>query len=88
MLNEELIKEYEDYSKKNGFSLNPNKKIVEGIVKLLLEREEKLGERFCPCRRVTGDTEEDKKIICPCIYHKDEIEKDSKCHCGLFVKNN
>ncbi len=62
------LKEYEDYARKSGFSLNPNKKIVEGIVKLLLEREEKLGERFCPCRRVTGDTEEDKKIICPCIY--------------------
>ncbi len=88
MPNEELIKEYGDYAKKAGFSLNPNRKIVEGIVKLLLGREEKLGERFCPCRRVTGDTEEDKKIICPCIYHKDEIEKDGKCHCGLFVKNN
>ncbi len=88
MSNEELIKEYEDYAKKSGFSLNSNRKIVEGIVKLLLEKEEKLGERFCPCRRVTGNTEEDRKIICPCQYHKEEIDKDGKCHCGLFVKNN
>lgn len=83
---EELIQKYEDYAKKNSFSLNPNKKIVEAIAKLLSEREEKLGAKYCPCRRVTGDIAEDKKIICPCIYHKEEIEKDGRCHCGLFVK--
>nr|WP_269850493.1 ferredoxin-thioredoxin reductase catalytic domain-containing protein [Methanosarcina horonobensis] len=27
-----------------------------------------------------------KKIVCPCIYHKDEIEKDGNCHCELFFK--
>jgi ferredoxin-thioredoxin reductase catalytic subunit len=83
---EELIKQYEQYAKDNGFALNPNRKIVEGIVGGLLAREEKFGARYCPCRIVTGDKEEDKKIICPCIYHKDEIEKDGHCHCNLFVK--
>ena len=34
---EKVIRKYEEYAKKNGFSLNPNKKIVEGIVKSLLE---------------------------------------------------
>ena len=84
---EKLIQEYEEYARENGFSLNPNSKAVEGIVKLLLEREEKLGARYCPCRRVTRNKEEDKKIICPCIYHRDEIKKDGRCHCGLFVRS-
>lgn len=83
---EELIKKYEEYAKQNGFQLNPNKKVVEGIVKSLLEKEKNLGARYCPCRRVTGDANEDKKIICPCVYHREEIEKDGKCHCGLFVR--
>ena len=86
MTKEELIKQYEGYASANGFKLNPNQKIVEAVVDGLLTREEKLGERYCPCRRVTGDKEEDKKIICPCIYHKDEIQKDGACHCNLFVK--
>jgi len=86
MTKEELIKQYEEYAEQNGFKLNPNPQIVEGIVSGLLAREEKLGVRYCPCRRVTGDKEEDKKIICPCVYHKDEIEKDGHCHCNLFVK--
>jgi len=77
---------YEEYAEKNGFALNPNKKVVEGIVKSLLEREKKFGFRYCPCRKITGNEEEDKKIICPCQFHRLEIEKDSHCLCGLFVK--
>jgi ferredoxin-thioredoxin reductase catalytic subunit len=83
---EQLIEEYNAYAKKNGFSLNPNKQIVNGIVKVLLAKEKQFGAKYCPCRRITGNKEEDKKIICPCIYHKDEIKKDGKCHCNLFVK--
>ena len=86
MTAEELIKKSEEYAKESGFKINPNRKIVEGVVRGLLEREKKFGERYCPCRRVTGDKEEDKKIICPCVYHKEEIEKDGHCHCDLFVK--
>ena len=81
-----LIGEYEEYALKNGFKLNPDRKIVEGIVKSLLDREKKFGEKYCPCRRITGGKEEDKKIICPCVYHKEEIEKDGFCLCRLFVK--
>jgi len=77
---------YEEYAKKNGFRLNPNRKVVEGVVKSLLEREKKFEARYCPCRRITGNPEEDKKIICPCAYHRLEIERDGHCLCGLFVK--
>ncbi|MDD4662211.1 MAG: ferredoxin-thioredoxin reductase catalytic domain-containing protein [Candidatus Pacebacteria bacterium] len=81
-----LIKEYEAYAQKNGFKLNPDKKIVENIVKILLKKEETLGEKYCPCRRLSNNKEEDKKIICPCVYHLEEIENDGHCHCFLFVK--
>ncbi|MFA5087154.1 MAG: ferredoxin-thioredoxin reductase catalytic domain-containing protein [Candidatus Paceibacterota bacterium] len=81
-----LLAEYEEYAKANNFKVNPENKIAENIVRALLMREELLGERYCPCRKATGDIEEDKKIICPCIYHKEEIEKDGHCHCNLFVK--
>ncbi len=81
-----LIKEHEEHAEKNGFRLNPDKKIVEGITNGLLAREKKFGGRYCPCRRITGDKEVDKKIICPCVYHKTEIEEDGHCRCLLFVK--
>ena len=83
---EELIKQSKEYAESQGFKLNPNPKIVEGIVRGLLAREEKFGEKYCPCRRVSGNKEEDKKLICPCFWHKEEIAKDGHCFCNLFVK--
>ncbi len=83
---QDAILEYEDYASNHDFRLNPDKKVVEGIVAGLLRNEDVHGERYCPCRRVVGDENEDKKIICPCIYHKEEIDNDGRCTCGLFVR--
>jgi ferredoxin-thioredoxin reductase catalytic subunit len=77
---------YAKYAKSQGFRLNPDGRIVEAIIDGLLRNEKKHGVRYCPCRLVSGKKEEDKKNICPCIYHKDEIAKDGHCHCRLFVK--
>lgn len=81
-----LIKAYEEYAKKNGFQLNSNRVVVEGLVKKILENEEKRGARYCPCRMITGNLEKDKGKICPCVFHKKEIEEMGQCHCNLFVK--
>ncbi len=86
MEKETLIEKYQEYAKENGFSLNLNQEAVERIVKGLLENEKKYGARYCPCRRITGNAEEDKKNICPCVYHIQELEKDGRCLCGLFVR--
>ena len=83
---EKIIKEYQEYAKKNGFKLNPDKRIVEMIVKRLLENGEKHGERYCPCRTITGNSEEDEKKICTCSFHRKEIEDAGRCHCNLFIK--
>jgi len=82
----ELIEKYGEYALKNGFHLNPDSGIVEGVILGLLHNDSLHGERYCPCRRVTGDSTLDKKIICPCVYHMDEIKKQGHCHCRLFVK--
>jgi thioredoxin 1 len=82
----ETIERYDNYAKSNGFRLNPNKTAVERVVKGLFANEAKYGKKYCPCRRVTGNVEEDAKKICPCIWHKEEIEKDGHCLCNLYVK--
>lgn len=73
------------YAKSQGFMLNPDEKIVKFVIEGLLRNEAKFGYMYCPCRAVTGDEGQDRKIICPCIYHKDEIKSMGHCHCGLFV---
>ncbi|MBA4320859.1 MAG: thioredoxin, partial [Flavobacterium sp.] len=67
---EKLIREYEDYAKQNGFKLNPDRGAVERIVKGLLENEKKYGQKYCPCRRISGNLAEDEIKICPCHWHK------------------
>lgn len=57
--------------RKNGWVLNPNDKIVNGILKMV---EKNGGE--CPC----ANDSEDKH--CPCSDYR---EKD-QCHCGLYMK--
>ena len=74
------------HAEDKGIMLNPNENIVKGIIKGLFKREQEKGEKYCPCRAVSGNKEKDKKIICPCVFHLDEIKKDGKCHCGLFVR--
>lgn len=82
----DIIERYGNYAKSNGFRLNSNKKIVEEVVAGLLANEKKYGKRYCPCRRVSGNEDEDSKKICPCAFHKEEIKKDGRCYCNLFVK--
>ncbi len=82
----ELIKKYQSYADENGFQLNPDKQVVKRLASNLLNIEEKYGFKYCPCRRLTKDKKKDKKIICPCVYHKKEINEQGHCHCFLFVK--
>lgn len=86
-IDDELLMKYEDYANDNDFILNPNKKVVNGILKGLARNEEIHGYKYCPCRRITGNKQEDRSIICPCIYHKEEIEIDGQCMCGLFLRS-
>ena len=80
------IEKAEKVAEKKGWKVNPDKKYAQEIIEGLNKNKEKKGKAFCPCRVVTGDPEEDKKIICPCIYSPMEILQDGKCHCGLYVK--
>lgn len=78
----DLIKNWaETYAKANGFKLNPEEKVVDMVVNGLIMKEEKFGKKYCPCR-----LENVPENVCPCVYHKDEVEKDGQCHCMLFVK--
>ncbi|MDI6819660.1 MAG: ferredoxin-thioredoxin reductase catalytic domain-containing protein [Candidatus Hodarchaeaceae archaeon] len=82
---EQLLSALRKYAESQGFEINPDEKIVDFVIQGLLKNEEKFGYRYCPCRVVTGDKKQDARIICPCVYHKEEIRSMGRCHCGLFV---
>ncbi len=78
--------EYAQYAQEQGFRLNPDHASVERVIKGLLANEIKYGQRYCPCRRLTNNPEEDAKKICPCAYHQEELTRDGHCYCGLFSR--
>ena len=81
----EKIKEWaKRYAEKKGIQVNPNEKRLDEVVKGLAARQEKFGQRYCPCRIITGNAEEDKKIICPCVYLEEGLKEHGTCHCKLF----
>ena len=86
MEKDKLRKKFGNYAKENNIKLNPDKKIVNGVLMGLIKNKERKGEIYCPCRIPIEDKKEDKKIICPCALHLGEIKKDGYCKCNLFVK--
>ncbi len=86
MNNEKLLQTMKRYAESQGFKIKPDKKMVDFVIIGLLNNEREFGYRYCPCRAITGDKEQDRKIICPCVHHREDIERMGRCHCGLFVK--
>jgi len=76
---------FERYAESNGFTLNPDKKVVDTLLDGMLWNKEEYGYQYCPCRAVTGDKGKDSKLVCPCVYIQEEVERMGRCWCGLFV---
>lgn len=83
-LQETILAWAREYAAQRGWRVNPNDKQLGAVIKGLARNTARFGERYCPCRMRTGDTEKDREIICPCIFHEDEITNDGYCHCRLF----
>lgn len=81
---EALKNKLQKYAVSKELKLNENENALEGIIAALLRNKKFKGEIYCPCRIVTGDKDKDKEIICPCVFHRGEIELQGKCKCTLF----
>ena len=83
-----ILKFVRVYARAKGYALNSDPTKLDEIVLGLAYNQRRYGYRFCPCRPISGNFEEDKKKICPCIWHEEEIRRDGHCRCGLFWDPN
>ena len=74
----------EKYSTHAGYRLNPDNEVLDVVIEGLARNKAVHGKRYCPCRMLSGNPDEDRAKICPCKWHKDEIESDGMCHCQLY----
>ena len=61
--------------RQDGFKLNPDDKIVNGVIKGL-----KRNDGKCPCYH--GDEIPDEDLICPCK----EYRENQHCRCNLYIE--
>ena len=83
---EEILAWAKKYAAEHGFRVNPDEKQLATVIRGLARNKAKHGEVYCPCRLKSGDPEKDKNIICPCVFHEDEIAKEGSCHCNLYFR--
>lgn len=83
-LEEEIYAWAKEYAEEHGWALNYIDKQLRAVIRGLARNYIRHGERYCPCRIRSGDTEKDREIICPCVYHEEEIATRGHCHCNLF----
>jgi ferredoxin-thioredoxin reductase catalytic subunit len=82
---EKLKKNAERNAERNNMYLCPDTKLLDNLIKGLVENRERYGYPSCPCRVSSGKMEKDKDIICPCDYRTPDVEEYGMCYCALYV---
>ncbi len=79
----------EEFAEKNEFQVNPNLEKVNMLIDGVFNCEKNHGMKYCPCRLIVKDFDEDLKLVCPCnflIHETYKDKEDGECWCGLFVR--
>ena len=82
---EQLYEQLKKVQEPKGFFFNTDKKRVFELLEALLVNKERYGYMACPCRLAEEDREQDRDIICPCIYREPDIAEYGSCYCNLYV---
>jgi ferredoxin-thioredoxin reductase catalytic chain len=81
----EIEAEIRELAKSDGYTLNPDREIREGIIEGIAINEDSVGYWNCPCRKASGDRNADIDIICPCQYRDADLKEHGRCYCALYV---
>jgi ferredoxin-thioredoxin reductase catalytic chain len=71
-----------------GYFFNKDKDWVLSILRDLLVNKERYGYTSCPCRLASGSRENDRDIMCPCVYRTTDVEEYGSCYCNLYVSRD
>lgn len=80
-----ITRSVERYAQRSDYHLFPDETVVRTVVQGLADNLAQYGLAYCPCREVTGEPQRDRRNICPCTSHHDDIARDGYCDCGLYV---
>ena len=71
-----------------GYYFNADRERTLELLEALIQNKERYGYMACPCRLASGDRDNDKDIICPCVYRTPDVEEYGSCYCSLYVSED
>lgn len=82
---DKLYEQLKGIQEAKGFYFNKDKARTMDLLEGLLQNKARYGYMVCPCRLASGDRENDKDIICPCVYRAPDVAEFGSCYCNLYV---
>ena len=82
---EELFNALKKVQEPKGYFFNRDKQRVFELLDALILNKERYGYMCCPCRISSENRENDKDIICPCVYREPDVKEYGSCYCNLYV---
>ena len=82
---EELFNALKKVQEPKGYFFNRDKERVFELLDALILNKERYGYMCCPCRISSENRENDKDIVCPCIYREPDVKEYGSCYCNLYV---
>jgi len=82
---ETLYGQLKKFQESKGYFFNKDQDMVMALLESLLINKERYGYMSCPCRLASGEYEEDKDMLCPCVYREEDVKEFGACFCGLYV---
>lgn len=82
---EQLYNKLKPLQEKKGFYFNNDMAKTLELLNGLLMNKERYGYMSCPCRLASGNLENDRDVLCPCLYRQPDIEEFGSCYCNLYV---
>ena len=82
---EKLYETLKKLQESKGYYFNKDRGRTFDLLEGLLINKERYGYMACPCRLASGVREEDRDIICPCVYREPDVKEFGSCYCNLYV---
>lgn len=82
---EKLFSMLKTAQEQKGYFFNKDMERVMELLEALLANKKRYGYMSCPCRLASNDRDQDKDIICPCVYRTQDVEDYGSCYCNLYV---
>jgi len=68
-----------------GYYFSNDRERVLDLMEALIKNKDRYGYMACPCRLASGNRDQDKDILCPCVYREPDVKEFGSCYCNLYV---